>query len=116
MLTGKKILLIEDDPKLCYALHAVLEARGYRVTAYSSAEAAAKLDGQKIDAAIIDVRLPEQPGTEFAEALQKKFGHIRIILITAFDDLEKYRSEFKTIPILAKPFTMPQLTALLEAT
>jgi CheY-like chemotaxis protein len=112
-MKGKKILIIEDDPKSLYALKSVLEARGYTVTAVSTAEEAAALNCDGFTAAVIDIRLPAQQGTEFALQLRDKHPHTRIIFVTAFHDDDALHATLPGSVVLIKPIEMDVLCQLL---
>ena len=71
-MPSKRILLIEDDPKSLFALESVLTDRGYDVTACASAEEANAISCDSLHVAIVDVRLPEIQGTEFAISLRTR--------------------------------------------
>jgi DNA-binding response OmpR family regulator len=111
-MKGKKILIIEDDPKSLYALKSVLEARGFDVVAVSTAEEAAAIDYNDFAAAVIDIRLPEKQGTEFAMDLREKHPYMRIIFVTAFHDDDALHATLPGSILLIKPIEMDVLCQL----
>jgi DNA-binding response OmpR family regulator len=112
-MQSKKILVVEDDAKSRFALTSVLEARGFDVIATSTAEEAASVQGDGMHAAVIDIRLPEQQGTEFALDLRKKHPHMRIILVTAYHEEGALNISLPGAILLIKPIEMDVLCRLL---
>ena len=110
---GKKILLVEDDPKLRYVLHTLLEQRGCQVKVCEDAECARKIDGDHYDTAILDVRLPLELGTDLAGFLSRKHPDLRIIFITGYDNLERFEHRLDGAKVLIKPFAFDALWGLL---
>ena len=108
----KNILLIEDDPKSRYAIQTVLQDQGHSVQSFSSAEEAVETS-DPFDAAIIDIRLPQQQGPDFAIQFRRKNPHIRIIFITAYDGTPQVRQALPGSAVLVKPIDMATLTKLL---
>jgi DNA-binding NtrC family response regulator len=111
-MKSKSILLVEDDPKSKYALETVLQDHGHTVHSFSSAEEAAEASNH-FDAAVIDIRLPNQQGPDFAIAFKKKNPDIRIIFITAYDSVPHLRQTLPGSVLLVKPIDMSVLTKLL---
>ncbi|MGN6370978.1 MAG: response regulator [Phycisphaerae bacterium] len=108
----KTILLIEDDPKSKYAIQTVLQDQGHTVNAFSSAEEATDATGP-FDAAIIDVRLPNQQGPDFAVHFKHNNPRSRIIFITAYDGIPHIPQPIPGSVVLVKPIDMNVLTKLL---
>jgi DNA-binding response OmpR family regulator len=69
------------------------------------------MDGKEIDVAILDVRLPAELGTQLAQHLVQKYGHIRIIFVTGYDDLERFNPRIQGASLLVKPFSFEALWA-----
>jgi CheY-like chemotaxis protein len=112
MNPAKKILVIEDDAKSRYALQSVLEARGFDVTAVSSAEEAHQVNGHPYSAAVIDIRLPKKQGNHFAEELRQEHPNLRIIFVTAYHDTG-IQIGIPGSVLLIKPIEMDVLCQLL---
>ena len=63
MNSGAVVLVVEDDTHLRTTLAAVLTLRGFFPFAAESVDAALKLLGtERVDAIVLDVRLPDQTG------------------------------------------------------
>jgi CheY-like chemotaxis protein len=85
---SKTVLVVEDDPDLRFLYVTALHGRGYAVLeAKNNAEASAILDDADamIDLAILDMAMPDIPGTRIVEIIRshERFLEIPIIVITA---------------------------------
>jgi len=68
-----RILLIDDDVRLCNSLAAILRVLGYDVVnVYSGAEAYNALESREFDAVIIDVNLPDARGLEILRMIKAR--------------------------------------------
>ena len=77
-----RILVVDDEPGLRFALQELLESRGMEVVAVDSAVAAlAALDG--IDVVVTDFAMPDMDGMELLEKLRSADSRLPVILVTA---------------------------------
>jgi len=113
MNARKKILVVEDDTKLRYVLQSMLEQHGCDVVACSDAQQARQFDGDALYAAVIDVRLPDERGDALAHYLKEHHGDIKIVFITAYDDLKELDVRLHGASLLVKPFSFDSLWKLL---
>jgi len=82
----KKILLIEDEKDMAYAVTLQLEAKGYEViSAFDGKDGLDKARMKKPDLIILDLMLPKIDGYKICRMLKfdSKYQHIPIILFTA---------------------------------
>ncbi len=81
---SKTVLLVDDDPDFLSALSPLLKAAGYSViTAKDAKEVNSTLEGYQVNAAIIDLDLPEIGGLQIIGQLTKlQQRPIRIMAIT----------------------------------
>ena len=119
MVAIAKILIIDDSPKY---LADALPLYGYEVeTATDGLQGIKKLtaDGSDFDMVLLDVMMPNMDGWETLKAirLNKKFGNIPIIMITALNEEQKEISglKFGADDYVVKPFILPNLLARIEA-
>ncbi|MFS0562775.1 response regulator transcription factor [Terribacillus sp. 179-K 1B1 HS] len=93
-----KILLAEDQVMVRQGLKAMIEAdEDIRVTgeADNGKEAISLCEKQLFDVAILDIRMPVMDGIEAAKILRSRFPHIKILMLTTFDDNEYVLSALK---------------------
>ena len=97
METGRKILVIDDDPIFAKSARAVLESHGYQVdTARNQEEALAKMGQEKPDLVLLDVMMNwVLEGVTISQEMmsQKDLQRIPIIMITSVRDSD-YRGMF----------------------
>jgi two-component system sensor histidine kinase/response regulator len=85
------ILIVDDEPSARDALEALLFRQGYDLAfAASGPEALACLNEIKPDVILLDVMMPGMDGFRVCQRLKtdKRWRHIPIILVTAFDSKE----------------------------
>lgn len=94
MTTDKKtILVIDDDPEICEALHEILSDYDYEVlTAQDTTKGAQLIEQQRPDLLILDIMMTTmQEGLDFATKLKEKEGvwGIPILIVSARPPVEK---------------------------
>ncbi|MBZ0120423.1 MAG: response regulator [Sandaracinaceae bacterium] len=83
---SERILIVDDEPDIVELLEYTLRQTGYTVvTARDGASALAEVRRQRPDLILLDLMLPDIPGTEVCRRLKKDqgFESIPIIMITA---------------------------------
>jgi CheY-like chemotaxis protein len=81
------ILVVDDEPDMCWALENILRPVGYRViTATTGTEALDRLVAheQPYAAAFIDAKLPDLDGLEVAALIRKESPHTAVFLISGY--------------------------------
>src|SRR5262249_21952203 len=110
--SGKRILLIDDEEAVCWALRRALEREGHSAAVAASAEQALALlvrEGAP-DAIVLDVRLPGMDGLRALPRLRELAGDVPVIVVTAFGTLPTAVKavEAGAFDYLAKPFDLEQ--------
>jgi len=83
------ILVVDDQKSMCWVLSKILSDAGFSVETVESAEKALfKVTNNKISAAIIDYRLPDQNGFSLFLELKKQNPEILGVLITSYGSKE----------------------------
>lgn len=83
------VLVVDDEPTICWSFRELLRDEGHEVTIASSAEEALTVAGATPpDAIVLDVRLPGMDGLSAMSKLKKASGSAPIIVMTAFGNLE----------------------------
>ena len=105
----KRILLVEDEKDMAYAVTLQLEAKGYEViTASDGREGLEKARVKKPDLIILDLMLPKIDGYKVCRMLKfdSKYKNIPIILFTARaqDSDKKIGKEVGADAYITKPF------------
>ncbi len=103
------LLVVDDEPSICWGLARLAESLGHRAATAASAEqgiAAAK--ACRPDAIVLDVRLPGMSGLEAMEHFREAVGAVPIIVVTAFGDLNTAVEAVRrgAFEYLLKPFDL----------
>ncbi|MGB8778849.1 MAG: response regulator, partial [Nitrososphaeraceae archaeon] len=86
METGKRILLVDDEPDITMAISIALEADGFEVHSYNSPKLALfNFKPDYYDLAILDIMMPEMDGFRLYNQMKNIYGRIEICFITAAD-------------------------------
>lgn len=105
------VLVVDDEESVCWALQTALTQEGHQVSVASSAEEALELASrQKLNAVILDVRLPGMNGLVALGKLRELTGDAPVIVATAFGNLDTAvrAVEGGAFDYLAKPFDLTQ--------
>ena len=101
------VFIVDDDEAVRDSLRWLLEANGYHVSAFSSAESfLSAFDEKTVGVLIVDVRMPGMSGLELQEQLIARKSSMPIVFITGHGDVPMAVSTIKkgAIDFLEKPF------------
>ena len=80
-----RILVVDDEPDMCWALEQILRPSGFAVTATErGAEALDLLTERFYAAAFVDVKLPDLDGLELAALIRQRSPHTAVVLISGY--------------------------------
>lgn len=107
ILTGKMILVVEDDSSLSPLLRLLVEDAGAVVQVADDPQqallAASKME--RIDVLVSDVVLPSRSGFQLAEELSRSHPRLRALFMSGFGDPEiGARDMLMPFDTLLKPF------------
>lgn len=112
-----KILVVEDSPSIADALEYGLSAEGFKVvTAVDGERSLALFSRERPDLVLLDLMLPDLPGTEVCKRIRASSG-VPIIMLTAKDtEIDKVVGlELGADDYITKPFSMRELVARVRA-
>jgi two-component system, cell cycle response regulator len=90
----RKILSVDDDPKILSAFQAALRQKGYEVFITSNPnEVAQILKNHDIDLIMLDIKMPEKSGFDIFRELKKKYQSLPVLFITAYPKSFSMRSD-----------------------
>lgn len=79
-----KILLVDDEAKMCATLQKVLASAGYAVeVAYNTREASERIEWFRPDCVILDLRMPGGSGYDWLRRLKSAPRAPQVIITTA---------------------------------
>jgi two-component system, NtrC family, nitrogen regulation response regulator GlnG len=106
MSPSQKILIVDDDLLMCWALERALTGAGYEVSVFHSGEEAKKkLETCTFDVVITDFKMAGMNGMDVLEEVRRRCPSTRSVLMTAFgsDDLARQVEEYNA-SYAPKPF------------
>jgi DNA-binding NtrC family response regulator len=109
----KRILVIDDDLSILRVFKNILEKEGYMVEiAETGKDALEKINNEKFDVCLVDVRLPDMDGTDLLLNMTNDSRTIKII-ITGFstDEVGKKAADYGADDFLVKPVKAEELIA-----
>jgi two-component system KDP operon response regulator KdpE len=116
-VSGRRILVVDDEPQIRRALRLVLRANGYEVTEVAAGEAA--LDALAVaafDLMILDLVLPDVDGVEVCRRV-RDWSELPVVVLSAHGDEEiKVRAlDEGADDYVTKPFSAPELLARMRS-
>ena len=87
----KSILIVDDEVHVRDGLSEILQQEGFHVeTAKDGREAISLAVNKRFDLMISDIKMPEMDGLELLDRVQKMNPQMRVIMVTAFGDVQTY--------------------------
>ena len=118
MAKQRKIAIVDDDPGMLAGLQNLLDAHGFAVEVFASAEAFCDFYSAtpNIDCLLLDLRLGGMSGIELRRHLKTSGSTLPVIFMTARDDdtLRRQALVEGCIAYLRKPFGSRLLLEALE--
>jgi DNA-binding response OmpR family regulator len=107
-----RILLVEDEKKLCELIARALRAERYAVDVALDGQCGwAMVDAYEYDLLILDLMLPSVSGTELLRRVRRKNQEVPILILTARDATSEKVQHFEAgaDDYLTKPFAFAEL-------
>jgi len=116
---GTLVLVVDDDQGTCESLKDILEKKNYKIgVAYNGEEAIHLAEKNKIDIALIDIKLPLLNGLETYLGIKKNNPNTTAIMITGYRQtthaLIKEALKNSAYTCLYKPLDMDKLITMLN--
>src|SRR5438477_2443879 len=116
--TGASVLVIDDEAPLREWLQRGLPTLGFQAaTASDGSEAMEKIKHQRFDLIICDIKMPGQNGVNVLKDIKRIQPDVEVIMATGYGTVDTAVDSMKlgAYDYIAKPFTLDQLCAILEA-
>jgi signal transduction histidine kinase len=114
----RTLLVVDDEEGPRQSLRVVFKSEYDLLLASDGAAAIEMARQQKIDAAILDIRMEGMSGIEVLQGLKTVDPHIEVIMLTAYETIDTVRQALRlgACDYLNKPFDIPALrTAVANA-
>ena len=108
----RTLLIVDDEEGPRQSLWAIF-CNEYEILLADAGKAAVELaKNNKVDVAVLDIRMPGMTGTELLEQLKKIDPRIEIIMLTAYQTVETARQaiHFGACEYLTKPFDITSMS------
>ncbi|MFZ2446996.1 MAG: response regulator [Syntrophobacteraceae bacterium] len=118
--TVLKFLIVDDEPDMCWALHHILEKKGFAaVVALTAQEALAQMASNGFRMAFLDAKLPDMEGLELARRIRLMDPDVRIVMISGYfykDDVSVQRALDGGLisGFISKPFQNDEILGIIE--
>ncbi len=114
----EKILIVEDEVKISRIIDLQLRYAGYETDlAFDGSDAIDKAGLNRYDLILMDVMMPKTDGITACNAIKKLFPDIKIIMLTAKDDIQDVINGLDSgaDDYVTKPFVFDELLARIRA-
>ena len=110
-----KVLLVDDEPKICAALAGALVSEGFGVVfADNGDEAIREFREGNFDIVLLDLRMPGTNGWETLAQLTWSRPLLPVIIITALPDQQAAAAAVGVGALLEKPLDIPVLLETMQ--
>lgn len=107
-----KLLIIDDERRMCVVLKTALESDSLAVTTANSGEAAmAAMEVDKFDVIISDIKMPGMSGMDVLQRVKDKSPETEVLLMTAYAETQTAVNAMKmgAYDYIIKPFEVDEL-------
>jgi two-component system KDP operon response regulator KdpE len=114
--TGARVLVVEDEPQIRFALRRYLEGNGYQVREAEDGAGALREFGLfKPDVLLLDLMLPDMSGVDIVRELRRDHATPIVVVSAVGDERTKVQAlDEGADDYLTKPFGMDELLARLR--
>jgi CheY-like chemotaxis protein len=114
------ILIVDDEPDMCWALEHLLNKRGYVTrTALTAMEALMLMERHRFACVFLDAKLPDMDGLELAWRMRERAPDTRLLMVSGYfyrDDvsIQEAIAQGVIIDLISKPFLQAEILQVLE--
>jgi DNA-binding NtrC family response regulator len=103
-MTARRVLIVEDSLIIAMEAEEILHEIGMDAVEIASnlQQAAAAIDAETYDFALLDVNLGEGMSFDFARSLNER--GIRFGFVSGYSDTQDFPDDLQQVPLLVKPF------------
>jgi len=114
------ILIVDDEPDMCWALEHILRKRGYLSrTALTGEDALKYIETERFSLIFLDAKLPDIEGMELAIRIRAVTPSTHIIIVSGYfykDDMDIQEAIEKGVisGFIAKPFDQGEIAKIIN--
>ena len=117
-----RVLIVDDEVDMCWALENILMLEGYKTHTATSGKEGLNLIQQlhsTIRLLFLDAKLPDIDGLKFASFVKQHFPQIKIIIITGYyyrdsDAVQQGLANSLFDGFIGKPFNISEIRSAIE--
>jgi len=115
MNSGNLILIVDDEPDMCWAFEWIFRGMGFHTASAQNGQDAIRLMEQVLfRIAFVDVRLPDVDGVELAKELQRLQPGLPIVLVSGhfYEDDRDFQQRMREASVhgfIGKPFLLDEV-------
>ncbi|MBW1717997.1 MAG: response regulator [Deltaproteobacteria bacterium] len=112
MLPASKILVVDDEPRMCHSLKLLLNNSGHEVqTSNNGHEAIKCLAENSFDLVFLDIVLPDMDGFQIMDHINQQYPDVMVIIITGHVSMESTLRALRrgAYDYIRKPFEPEEL-------
>ena len=116
-MNGKRILVIDDEPRIVEILDSYLTFQKFKVEkAYDAQDGLEILQKKAIDLVILDEKMPGMGGEAFLKSMKKLKMNIPVVVLTGSVNISQMHRSVRKIykHILFKPVRLSELVELVN--
>ncbi|MBW0159119.1 response regulator [Sedimentimonas flavescens] len=118
-MSGKHVLLVEDEPHIAEAIRFILTRAGWKVSLEADgAQAYARIGSERPDAVILDLMLPGSSGLDILTSLRgdATLAELPVLMLSARGQVRDRDAATRAgaTAFLAKPFANGDVLAMLD--
>lgn len=113
----KKIIVVDDEPEICWIVKKVLLDQGFEVElAFDGERALEMVDRMDPQLVLLDLRLPGIDGLETLKRIKAKYSQLPVIILSAFDNVEAAVRAMKlgAYDYISKPLNVDEMLITLK--
>jgi PAS domain S-box-containing protein len=107
-----KVLIVDDEPRMCDSLEVLLSDQGYETkTGHSGREAVERLSRDSFDLVLLDIVMPDMTGHQIMDYINSQNQETLVILMTGHASVDSAVESLRkgAYDYLTKPFDFEQL-------
>ena len=115
------VLIVDDEPDMCWALERIIAQMGYQTVSASSGEGVAQLmERVPVELALVDAKLPDMEGIDLAKQLRQRQPGLPIVLVSGYfyerdARIQEWIRQGTIWGFIGKPFVLSVVRKAIEA-